>query len=133
MSRNTAILAVLALRSSSTAVICSGRPLTSTSGTPVFQNACFLTRLGNILHAMSLIAALPSDPRELRPLLHAEVDKLGDENLRILHRVALELELEEVTERLNQGFDEDRMTGKLERLPQIIQTARAALRARTAS
>ena len=80
---------------------------------------------------MSLLAALPSDPRELRPLLHAEVDKLGDENLRLLHRIALELE--EVTERLNQGFDEDRLAGKLERLPQNIHTARAALRARSAS
>ena len=124
---------MLALRSSSTAV----RFAVGTTAHQHRRDVCVPrllsgTRKGHF-PARSLLTALPSDPRELRPLLHAEVDKLGDEKLRLLHRVALELELEEVTERLNQGFDEDRMTGKLERLPQIIQTARAALRARAAS
>jgi len=80
--------------------------------------------------AMSNLSALPTDPKELRPLLHAEVDKLRDENLLVLHRVALELELDEVTERLNTGFDADRAAGKLARLPEIIREARAALRLR---
>ncbi len=59
-----------------------------------------------------------TDQKELRPLLHAEVDKLRDENLLVLHRVALELELEEVTNRLTDGFDADRAAGKLPRLPE---------------
>ena len=82
---------------------------------------------------MSTLSALPTDPKELRPLLHAEVDKLRDENLLVLHRVALELELDEVTERLNVGFDTDRAAGKLARLPELIREARAALAARRAS
>ena len=65
------------------------------------------------LGGMSTLAATPLDPKELRPLLHAEVDKLRDENLLVLHRVALELELAVVTERLNAGFDADRAAGKL--------------------
>ena len=75
---------------------------------------------------MSTLTALPRDPKELRPLLHAEVDKLCDENLLVLHRV----ELEEVTDRLNEGFDADRSAGKLARLPEIIREARAAIHAR---
>ena len=67
---------------------------------------------------MSTLSALPVDPKELRPLLHAEVDKLNDDNLLVLHRVALELELDEITERLDEGFDADRAAGKLARLPQ---------------
>ena len=47
------------------------------------------------------------DPKELRPLLHAEIDKLRDENVALLHRVALQLELEEVSARLDAGFDAD--------------------------
>jgi len=82
------------------------------------------------LRGMSSLSALPTDPKELRPLLHAEVDKLGDENLVVLHWVALELELEEVADRLNAGFDADRAAGKLARLPEIIRAARAALSAR---
>ena len=82
------------------------------------------------LGGMSTLTALPLDPSELRPLLHAEVDKLGAENLLVLHRVALELELDEVADRLNDGFDADRAAGKLARLPEIIREARAAIHAR---
>jgi len=71
------------------------------------------------------------DPVQIRPLLHAEIDRLGDENLRLLHRIALQLELEEVTARLDDGFDADRAAGKLDRLPEIIREARAAIRARS--
>lgn len=82
------------------------------------------------LAGMSTPASVPTDPKELRPLLHAEVDKLRDENLLVLHRVALELELEEVTDRLNEGFDADRAAGKLARLPELIREARAAIHSR---
>lgn len=74
---------------------------------------------------------LPLDPVQIRPLLHAEIDRLGDDSLRLLHRIALQLELEEVTARLDEGFDADRAAGKLDRLPEIIREARAAIRART--
>lgn len=79
---------------------------------------------------MSPFSILPVDPAELRPLLHTEVDRLRDENLLLLHRVAMELELDEVSERLDVGFDEDRAAGRLARLPEIIRVARASLRAR---
>lgn len=79
---------------------------------------------------MSTMFALPVDPKELRPLLHAEVDKVNNDSLLVLHRVALELELDEITERLDEGFDADRAAGKLARLPDIISEARAATRAR---
>ena len=60
------------------------------------------------------------DPKELRPLLHAEIDRLRDEN------VALQLELEEVSARLDESMDAERVAGKLARLPDIIREARAA-------
>ena len=72
------------------------------------------------------------DPKDLRPLLHAEIDKLRDDSVALLHRVALQLELEEVSSRLDTGFDADRAAGKLARLPEIIREARAALRQRPA-
>ena len=60
------------------------------------------------------------DPKELRPLLHAEIDRLRDEN------VALQPELEEVSARLDESMDAERVAGKLARLPDIIREARAA-------
>ena len=72
------------------------------------------------------------DPKELRPLLHAEIDKLRDENVALPHRIALQLELEEVSARFDEGFHSDRAAGKLARLPEIIREARAAIRRRPA-
>lgn len=79
---------------------------------------------------MSALSNLPTHPSELRPLLHEEVDKLRDENLLLLHRVAMELELDEVTERLDAEFDKARADGKLARLPEILREARESLRTR---
>ena len=57
---------------------------------------------------------------------------MDDVNLAVLHRVALQLELEDVVARLDAGFDEDRTDGKLARLPEIINEAREALKQRGA-
>lgn len=73
-------------------------------------------------------SGISSDPVQIRPLLHAGIDRLGGENLLLMHRIAMQLELEEVTARLNDGFDEDRLAEKLARLPEIIREARAAIR-----
>jgi len=75
---------------------------------------------------------LPTDPVELRPLLHAEIDRLPDEEVAVLHRIALELELEAVSRETDELFDAARADGRLARLPEIIREARAAIRARTA-
>ena len=77
--------------------------------------------------------AMPIDPKELRPLVHEEVDRLEAEDLEVLHRVALQLELERVNARLDTAFDADRHAGKIERLPEIIRAARAALRERAST
>lgn len=37
------------------------------------------------------------DPVALRPLLHAEVDRLSDEHLALAHRMLLEIELHQLT------------------------------------
>ena len=70
---------------------------------------------------------------KLRPLLHAEIDRAPAEHLAVLHQVALQLELEGVTARLDAGFVADAAEGKLARLPEIIREARAALHRRAAS
>ncbi|WP_395741778.1 hypothetical protein [Prosthecobacter sp.] len=56
-------------------------------------------------------------PADLRPLLHEEVDRMPPDDLEVLHRVALQLELDRVTATLDSAFDEDRRRGRLETLP----------------
>ena len=77
---------------------------------------------------MSTLA--PTDPNELRPALHAKVDLLEGEALAILHRVALQLELDQLVGEVDAEFDALREQGRLDRLPEIIREARAAIRAR---
>ena len=70
---------------------------------------------------------VPTDPNELRPLLHKRVDEWAAADLPLLHRVMLELERDRLVAELNEEFDRDRDSGRLARLPEIIREARAAL------
>jgi hypothetical protein len=78
------------------------------------------------LAGMSTLADL--DPKELRPLLHAEIDKLRDENLALAHRVLREIELQQVTDELDDAADAARAAGRLtpERIAEAIAAHRAA-------
>ena len=73
---------------------------------------------------MSTLA--PTDPNELRPLLHERLDQWAAADLPLLHRVMLELERDRLVAELNAEFDRDRDSGRLARLPEIIREARAA-------
>ena len=74
---------------------------------------------------MSTLA--PTDPNELRPLLHERLDQWAAADLPLLHRVMLELERDRLVAELNEEFDRDRDSGRLARLPEIIRAARVAL------
>lgn len=77
------------------------------------------------LKRMSTLA--PTDPNELRPLLHERIDHWAAEDLPLLHRVKLELERDRLVAELNEDFDRDREAGRLAKLHEIIREARAAL------
>jgi len=75
---------------------------------------------------MSNISLFPSDPQELRPLLHADIDRLPDEQLGLAHRLLMEIELEQLTAKLDDAADKAREDGKL--TPESIRAAIAAHR-----
>jgi hypothetical protein len=68
------------------------------------------------------------DPKVLRPLLHAEIDKLRDEDLGLAHRLLLEIEMQQVMDDLDDAADEARAAGRLtpERIAAAIVAHRAA-------
>ena len=63
------------------------------------------------LRAMNALSDI--DPKDLRPLLHAEIDKLRDEDLALVHRAMLEIELRRLADKLGADFDEDWASGRL--------------------
>ncbi|MEO8350889.1 MAG: hypothetical protein ABI680_04105, partial [Chthoniobacteraceae bacterium] len=64
---------------------------------------------------------------------HAKIDELDGEALAIMHRVALQLELDQLTREFDAEFDSLRERGRLDRLPEFIREARDAIRARGAA
>jgi hypothetical protein len=67
------------------------------------------------------------EPKKLRPEIIQRVEAMDDESLLVLYRVLLIVEKERLWRELAAEAEEDRRSGKFERLPEIIRTARAEL------
>ena len=68
------------------------------------ENPCRLLRSGpecDNIDPMSTAVTTAPDPNQLRPLLHAEVDRLRDEHLSLAHRALLEIELHQLVGELD--------------------------------
>ena len=61
----------------------------------------------------TLIAPLSADPKELRPLLHAELDRLPDAHLETAHRFLQEMEVQYVLESLGAATEQAWAEGDL--------------------
>lgn len=68
------------------------------------------------------------EPKKLRPELIHRIEAMDDESLLLLHQILLIVEKERLWHDLSAEAEQDRCTGKLERLPEIIREARAELR-----
>ena len=72
--------------------------------------------------------AIGLEPKKLRPEIIQRIESMDDENLLVLHRVLLIVEKERLWRELSAEPEQDRVSGKLDRLPEIIRQARAELR-----
>lgn len=61
----------------------------------------------------TLTASLPVDPKELRPLLHAELDRLPDAHLGTAHRFLQEMEIQHALESLGAATEQAWSRGDL--------------------
>ena len=76
---------------------------------------------------MNLKSPTLPDPEQLRPVLHEEIDRLPVGDLEVLYRVALQFELDNLAEELDEEFHAIRKEGKLENIAELIQAARTAI------
>lgn len=65
------------------------------------------------------------EPEKLRPMLHEKIERMDAEHLSLLNRVLLQVEAEELADRLNDAFDQDREQGKLRRVSDLVKQFRA--------
>ena len=76
---------------------------------------------------MSITLATSPNPGRLRPLLHAEVDRLSDEHLGLAHRALLEIELHQLAGKLDDAAEAAQNAAKLtmERIAAAVAEHRA--------
>ena len=60
-----------------------------------------------------------TDPKELRPLLHADIDRLPDEQLAAAHRLLQEMEIQHLMDSIGEAADTAQAAGKM--TPESIQ------------
>ena len=66
------------------------------------------------------------EPEKLKPVLHCKIEQMRPDQLTLLHRLLLQLEAEELADRLSEAFDKDQQQGKLHHIPELIKQFRTS-------
>jgi hypothetical protein len=86
--------------------------------------------LANGLEHSVFMEAPVLEPQKLRPEIMQRIAAMDDESLFILHRLLLHIEKARLWRELSAEVEDDRRSGKLDRLTDIIREARVELRQR---
>jgi len=68
---------------------------------------------------------MPVDPEKLKPLLHEKIEHMNGQQLSLLNRVLLQVEAEEIADRLNDAFDKDPEKDKARHISKLVRQFRA--------
>jgi tRNA A37 N6-isopentenylltransferase MiaA len=68
---------------------------------------------------------MPVEPEKLKPVLHEKIERMNGRQLSLVSHVLLQIEAEELADRLNEAFDKDREQGKLRRISELVKQFRA--------
>ena len=68
---------------------------------------------------------MPIEPEKLKPVLHEKIERMNGEQLTLVSQVLLQVEAEELADRLSEAFDRDREQGKLRRITELVKQFRA--------
>jgi hypothetical protein len=70
-------------------------------------------------------ASAPVPPEQLKPVLHEKIERMNGEQLALLDRVLLQLEVEQSADHLSEAFDAEHAEGKFRRAAELIRGWRA--------
>ncbi|MCX6922531.1 MAG: hypothetical protein NT154_04850 [Verrucomicrobia bacterium] len=71
---------------------------------------------------------MPVELEKLKPVLHDKIERMDSQHLALLNRLLLQLEAEELAERLGEAFDKDHEQGLLRRIPELVKQFRTGHR-----
>ena len=83
---------------------------------------------GKIRLMITMNAPAPTDPKELRPLVHADIERIPDEHLAAVHRLLLESEIERLTAELGEETEAAWQQGDItdEKIAEAVKEYRRA-------
>jgi hypothetical protein len=76
----------------------------------------------------AVLQPLTMEPEKLKPALHEKIERMDSLHLALLNRVMLQLEAEELADRLGGAFDKDQEQGLRRRIPELVRQFRAGHR-----
>jgi hypothetical protein len=62
---------------------------------------------------------------KLKPVLHEKIERTNGEQLSLVSKVLLQIEAEELSDRLCEDFEQDRAQGKLRRVSELVKQFRS--------
>ena len=65
------------------------------------------------------------EPEKLKPALHEKIERMNGRQLSLVNKVLLQVEAEELADRLSEAFDKDNEQGKLRRISEMVKQFRA--------
>ena len=68
---------------------------------------------------------MPVEPEKLKPVLHEKIERMNGWQLSLVNKVLLQVEAEELADRLSEAFDKDNEQGKLRRISEMVKQFRA--------
>ena len=71
------------------------------------------------------MSSIVLEPKKLRPEIIQRIEALDDQDLLLVHRILLTVEKERLWRELSAEIEEDRRSGKFDKLPEVIRQARA--------
>ena len=68
------------------------------------------------------------EPEKLKPVLHDKIERMDGQQLAWLNRLLLQLEAEDLAERLGESFDKDHEQGLMRSIPELVKQFRTGHR-----
>jgi hypothetical protein len=68
------------------------------------------------------------EPEKLKPVLHDKIERMDGQQLAWLNRLLLQLEAEDLAERLGEAFDKDHEQGLMRSIPELVKQFRTGHR-----
>lgn len=69
----------------------------------------------------AVLQPIPIEPEKLKPQLHAKIEHMDGTHLVLLNSVLLQLEAEELADRLGDAFEKDHEQDLRQRVPELVR------------